>query len=406
MFKLSEITNETISLAGFQIEDFRFDKKLIGTGSFGSVLKAENIKTNQIFAVKCVHLKLNESDEAVQFEIKILELLEKSPIKLTTFLKFYGYLKVVSISQTIFYLFFDYKPSNLAELIENRKQKKKRFSVRELKSFYTQLINGMAFLQTLNVCHRDMKPGNLLLDENEENLYIIDFGVSRNLDLDKKFPKELTVIGTECYFAPELREAFAQNLHKFQFDPFKSDVFSVGLLILKMATFRLPSKGVEKLQDQLKDFLDEFENNYRGSLKNDELEDFEIILKNVTLCLKLNPKKRPDFKELFQKNLNINDQSKMLMHIFLEQHKFSNENMNEFSVKFYNFFSQNNDTMNMLPGEKPELHEFFLQNPEKTVKILGLAQKKKEEVACEKLEFFFKEKIKINYKFIELFKNI
>ena len=126
MFKLSEITNETISLAGFQIEDFRFDKKLIGTGSFGSVLKAENIKTNQIFAVKCVHLKLNESDEAVQFEIKILELLEKSPIKLTTFLKFYGYLKVVSISQTIFYLFFDYKPSNLAELIENRKQKKKR----------------------------------------------------------------------------------------------------------------------------------------------------------------------------------------------------------------------------------------------------------------------------------------
>jgi len=47
--------------------------------------------------------------------------------------------------------------------------------------FTKSLIHALAYLQTLKVCHRDLKPDNFLVDEKCENIFVIDFGESKEV---------------------------------------------------------------------------------------------------------------------------------------------------------------------------------------------------------------------------------
>ena len=56
--------------------------------------------------------------------------------------------------------------------------------------FFNRLVNSLCFLQTMGICHRDLKPQNILLDANKENLVIIDFGVSKVIESEQKKLKD------------------------------------------------------------------------------------------------------------------------------------------------------------------------------------------------------------------------
>ena len=55
-----------------------------------------------------------------------------------------------------------------------------------------------------NICHRDIKPDNILYDEGENKIKIIDFGISKKTFLRGARRDMLTIIGTHYYIAPEV----------------------------------------------------------------------------------------------------------------------------------------------------------------------------------------------------------
>lgn len=86
--------------------------------------------------------------------------------------------------------------------------------------------------------HRDLKPLNIILDENY-NIKLIDFGESKYIgqNLDENNPND-TFVGTPYYQSPEV---IGRDNHGFGLD-----TWSMGVLIFKMLTGNLPFPGTNK----------------------------------------------------------------------------------------------------------------------------------------------------------------
>jgi len=86
----------------------------------------------------------------------------------------------------------------------------------------------MQYLQSKNICHRDIKLENILFDQ-QLNIKLVDFGIA-----SFQGSKMLSdFCGTGMYIAPEIREYRA-------YDGFKSDVFSLGVVLFALITGYLP----------------------------------------------------------------------------------------------------------------------------------------------------------------------
>ena len=90
------------------------------------------------------------------------------------------------------------------------------------------------------ILHRDLKPGNILLDGREEPL-VSDFGLAKWLDTSTDLTRTLTVFGTPGYIAPEQAEGPAANLTP------AADVYSLGAILFGLLTGRPPFLGEHAL---------------------------------------------------------------------------------------------------------------------------------------------------------------
>jgi len=53
----------------------------------------------------------------------------------------------------------------------------------ELKNIVKKMIEAFTFLHDKNICHRDIKPDNILYDEKKKTIKLIDFGISKQIFL-------------------------------------------------------------------------------------------------------------------------------------------------------------------------------------------------------------------------------
>ena len=95
----------------------------------------------------------------------------------------------------------------------------KRFPVWQAHDYFTQLITGLDYLHSKGIVHKDIKPGNLLLDQAGV-LKIADFGVCEQLDMFAKDDTITTSQGTPAFQPPEVANG------REQFSGFKIDVWS------------------------------------------------------------------------------------------------------------------------------------------------------------------------------------
>jgi serine/threonine protein kinase len=176
----------------------------------------------------------------------------------------------------------------------------------------------MTFLQLSSVTHRDLKPGNILFSNLSEvhqeiqykSLTLIDFGGSKHL-LQIAAPMDHTCVLTKRYCSPELM-GFSQIQKKdhAQFNPFKSDVFSFGLIILELGTLKLPFSDKESLKPN--EYFDELDNEnkkliefmkaYYGEFAKKSPENAKKLTDIIGMlkkALDVKAEKRPDFVELF-----------------------------------------------------------------------------------------------------------
>jgi len=232
-----------------RFEDF-YNQQHISSGTFGTVHKVQNKSTNdKQYAVKTMTFQSGKNQAEILKEIEIWQSLQ-SLQKPNSLPNFYGsFNENLGLTGTSFHLVFDYHPKSLNNIIEDLKKKKipNPFPFQKLHSYAHNLINTLAYLQSMKICHRDLKPANLLLDESENQIYLIDLGESKEIltYAPKKTKAEITIAGSPKYFSPELDAAFQSNDKNVKLNPFKSDVFSFALICLKLGTLKIPKKDAD-----------------------------------------------------------------------------------------------------------------------------------------------------------------
>ena len=290
----------------------------ISSGSYGKVIETVHKPSGRVFAMKILEISEESPEILIRTEINFLLDLSKLPQKPAIFPNFYGFFLTFdeTSGKKTFFLLFDLKKRNLNELI----LEKTPISFEIFENSLMKMINGLAYLQTLSICHRDLKPQNILIENRDSSLELtlIDFGISKRVvEKNAEFTQEMTIIGTENYFSPELRQnlGFSQ---KTQINPYKSDVFSLGLVMLKMKAHRLPNANrdfCDEIQGLLTEISAKFveeANNEKNTLRR--IEKVVMILKEM---LEISAKNRPDFIELFYKTLKIEENPEKIQEMIL-----------------------------------------------------------------------------------------
>ena len=111
-------------------------------------------------------------------------------------------------------------------------------SLSEVHQLFTALVKAVAYIHRRGVVHRDLKPGNILLDEEENTgeIYVrlIDFGIAtiQGMAASPPLTTDGTSMGTVAYMAPERLSGIAAP---------SNDIFSLGVILYQMLTGQLPS---------------------------------------------------------------------------------------------------------------------------------------------------------------------
>lgn len=149
----------------------------IGNGSFGTIYKGQNIRTNEYVAIKV---------EPINSEIKML----KNETKIYQFLngcQFVPQIKWFGKDETNYYMVINLLGNSLQDLIN----KYKKFSLALTLKIGIKMLNIIKFVHEKGLVHRDIKPHNFLFEINSlDKLYIIDFGFCKTY-LDNKTKKHI-----------------------------------------------------------------------------------------------------------------------------------------------------------------------------------------------------------------------
>ena len=107
---------------------------------------------------------------------------------------------------------------------------------RECVQLMAKVTRGIAYAHGKGVLHRDLQPGNILLDENGEPM-VSDFGLAKWLDQTSEITRTLETLGTPGYIAPEQAECRADKL------TCAADIYSLGAILFYLLTGRPPFVG-------------------------------------------------------------------------------------------------------------------------------------------------------------------
>lgn len=94
-------------------------------------------------------------------------------------------------------------------------------------AIFTDICDTIAYAHEKGVVHRDLKPDNIILDENEKPI-ILDFGICHFVDDDNRLTETMEQVGSRFYIAPELEGGRSANV------PFAVDSYSLGKILYSL----------------------------------------------------------------------------------------------------------------------------------------------------------------------------
>lgn len=196
--------------------------KMLGKGGFAKVYWCASLDTQKPYAIKIVpkaNLVKTRARQKLQAEIKIHRTLKNKNV--CDFKHFFE-------DRTNCYILLELCTNQtLNELIKRRK----RLTEPEVVYYMLQIIEGVKYMHSHNVIHRDLKLGNLFLDK-DLCVKIGDFGLATRLAHPDD--KRNTICGTPNYIAPEVIDGNKQSAgHSFEVDIWALGVIMYATLVGK-----------------------------------------------------------------------------------------------------------------------------------------------------------------------------
>jgi serine/threonine protein kinase len=186
----------TAAAAGAQVTVSYAAEKVIGQGSFGVVFLAKVVETGEVVAIK----KSLQDRKFRNRELQIMRALSHTNI---VGMKHCFYSNGDRPDELYLNIVMEFVPDTVYRFQRMFAKQKEYMPVLYVKVFMYQLFRALAYLHNnrLNICHRDVKPQNLLIDPTTGVLKLCDFGSAKQLISGEP---NVTYIASRHYRAPEL----------------------------------------------------------------------------------------------------------------------------------------------------------------------------------------------------------
>lgn len=231
---MTESSNNNIEASIKSHLDFKerySDLRPIGVGGSGAVFQVKDNKLDKLVAIKVLHGNVKpKSVIRFQKEARALSLMNHRYIL--------GVLDFQSSNSGDLFLIMEYVDgTDLEQFVA----KHGPLPFEDVVKYSIQLCDALAHAHTKGVVHRDLKPGNIMIDQ-QNNVRILDFGIAKLLTVDDQvgtITRMGAPIGSPAYMSPE-------QVRGVDTDE-RTDIFGLGLLIYIMASGRSPFDGDQVL---------------------------------------------------------------------------------------------------------------------------------------------------------------
>ncbi|GJQ08692.1 hypothetical protein GpartN1_g483.t1 [Galdieria partita] len=168
--------------------------KVIGSGSFGVVFQATVGETGEFVAIK----KVFQDKRFKNRELQIMRMIEHPNI---VELKHCFYSTGEKQEEVYLNLVLEYIPETVYKVTRHYSKLKQPVPLIYIKLYMYQLLRALAYIHSRGICHRDIKPQNLLVDPQTQVLKLCDFGSAKILVANEP---NISYICSRYYRAPEL----------------------------------------------------------------------------------------------------------------------------------------------------------------------------------------------------------
>lgn len=260
----------------------------IGSGECGTVYLVEHIDTKEKYAAK-LDKKKSTSNEKNFFEteVKVFEKLQNPAI-----LQYYGVGEIILNDHTYPAIIMEYMPNDTLESFLEKEMHGQAPPKCDITTKYIILLGislGMKYLHSMNTLHRDLKPGNIMIDSNYYPR-IFDFGFSKNVDVNFSQKVKQSTIGTPLYMAPEIMLDKPYNQ--------KVDVYSFSLIAYEIFTGRKPYDDKITILQLMNKIL-------TCQRPDTSIIENEYVKSFIEKCWSDDPEERPNFDEIAR---NLSDE--------------------------------------------------------------------------------------------------
>ena len=283
----------TLDDAFFELDDYKLVGDPVGEGSYGKVYIVEKKSDKKTYAAKIASAKSVEKGKGQRLFMRETMLMKM--MKHPAIVRFYG-LNFNSFSNHDLF-----QPTIIMEYLKNGSLEKilidetKGLSNHEwtMHKKYISLLgvaHAMNYLHQHNILHRDLKPGNILMDDD---FYprVSDFGLSRTLGDNQAIDLSKTAgVGTPKYMAPELLQGEKRYT-------FSVDVYAYGMMAYEIVTGTEPYSK-PKVPLTYKILYDNVTKGIKPTFTDDIHQGLRLLIED---CLSLNPMERPTFEEVYDK---------------------------------------------------------------------------------------------------------